>query len=148
MEFFDFEIRAWRTDKTHIQAIVHSSPAGDMEKPIKVVFDGSNLGQEQRGQPSWFSFSSTSQAIEIGKRLSAALLPRPIEALLSRSLELIDPGAGLRMRLCLDEALVGFPWEYLFRPDAPVPDSLAGFLIPSTGMSSKPFFGCGARPGG
>ena len=32
MDFFDFEIRAWRTGKTHIQVIVHSSPAGDLEK--------------------------------------------------------------------------------------------------------------------
>jgi hypothetical protein len=125
MEFFDFEIRAWRASKARIQVIVHSSPAGDMEKPTRVVFDEQKLGLPQRTS---FARTPTLQ-IATGRKLSAALLPRPVQALLSRSLVLIGPGSGLRLRLCLDETLVNLPWEYLYRPDAPTPDSVAGFLV-------------------
>jgi hypothetical protein len=123
MEFFDFEIRAWRVSQTHIQVIVHSSPAGDLEKPVQVTFDERKLRL-----PGTWSLVPTETLIATGHQLTAALLPRPVQALLSRSLDLIGPSAGLRLRLCLDESLVNLPWEYLYRPDAPDPDSLAGFL--------------------
>jgi hypothetical protein len=72
MEFYDFELRAWRESKTHIQVIVHSSLAGDMEKPIKVAFDERKLRLPQH----WFRVD-TETVVATGHQLTAALLPRP-----------------------------------------------------------------------
>lgn len=128
MEFYDFELRAWRANKTHIQVIVHSSPAGDLGQPIKTLFDEQHidLGLHHSG----FSLPGEHllKAIISGRKLSAALLPSPVFALLFRSLDLIEPGAGLRLRLCLDESLINLPWEYLYRPDILEPDAVNGFL--------------------
>jgi hypothetical protein len=37
MNFYDFQIRAWRVDEEHAQVMVHSSPAGDIRKPLTVA---------------------------------------------------------------------------------------------------------------
>lgn len=128
MEFYDFELRAWRANKTHIQVIVHSSPAGDLGQPIKTLFDEQPIDPRLIRNGYYWPRGRLLNAITIGRKLSIALLPPPVFALLLRSLNLIGPGAGLRLRLCLDEALINFPWEYLYRPDIVKPDVVNGFL--------------------
>jgi len=53
----------------------------------------------------------------------------PIYTLLTRSLERIAPEDGIRLRLCLDEALIDFPWEFLYCPGTSRRESLAEFLV-------------------
>ena len=131
MDFIDFELRAWQTDAAHVQVLVHSSPAGDMRQPVTVPFDVAGLAafraifdDRVTGAPvvTW------SDLIAGGQQLSATLLPSPVYSLLNRSLDRISPDAGLRVRLCLDSALVDLPWECLYRPDAAGTSPAAGFL--------------------
>ena len=67
------------------------------------------------------------QIVDLGNHLSEALFPTPVQTLLDRSLASVGHGGGLRLRLCLDEALSDLPWEFLRRPD-PALGPLAGFL--------------------
>ena len=131
MDFIDFELRAWQADAAHVQVLVHSSPAGDMRQPVTVPFDAAGLeafraifGDRAAGAPvvNW------SDLIAGGQQLAATLLPSPVYSLLNRSLDRISPDAGLRVRLCLDSALVDLPWECLYRPDAAGQRPSAGFL--------------------
>lgn len=130
MEFHDFQIRAWRVDDTKVQVLVHSSPIGDMRAPVSVALDLAQLeafrgmfGDRWVGRPvvEW------QQLADGGRGLAALLLPPPVYTLLIRSLERIPPEDGLRIRLCLDPALVDLPWEYLYRPDA-IGQELKNFL--------------------
>lgn len=127
----EFQIRAWQADDAHVQVLVHSSPAGDIRKPLTVPC---NLGQldDARGlfQGGWLVEAGVERRlIEMGRRLADLLLPRPVYALLTSSLQIIGPDSALRIRLCLDPALVDLPWEYLYRPDVEDAASLTGFLL-------------------
>ncbi len=131
MEFFDFEVRAWQADAAHVQVLVHSSPAGDMRQPVTVTFDAAVVeafraifADRAAGEPT----VNRSDLITGGQQLAAILLPPPVYSLLIRSLERISPDDGLRIRLCLDSALVDLPWECLYRPEATGQDTAAGFL--------------------
>ena len=72
------------------------------------------LGDRWVGQPvvDW------EHLVDGGRQLAVLALPPPVYALLTQSLMHIPPDNGLRIRLCLDKALVDLPWEYLYRPDA------------------------------
>lgn len=130
MAFHDFEIRAWQVDATQAQVLVHRSPVGDMRQPVSMPLDLAQLEEFRSifadrwvGQP----VAKWEQLVEGGCQLAALLLPPPVYVLLTRSLERIPADDGLRIRLCLDKALVDFPWEYLYRPDA-VGQELKNFL--------------------
>jgi hypothetical protein len=131
MDFIDFELRAWQVDQAHAQVLVHNSPAGDMRQPITVPFDAARLDAFRAiFADRWVGAPTVnwSDLIGGGQQLAAILLPPPVYALLIRSLERIAPNDGLRVRLCLDAALVDLPWECLYRPDAAGQNPSAGFL--------------------
>ena len=129
MEFFDFHLRAWQADPDQIEVLVHSSPAGGMERPARVKFDLTRLDAAGRQYGDWRGYDQLTlgQIVELGGHLAEALLPTPVQTLLDRSLASVGQGDGLRLRLCLDEALNDLPWEFLRRPDS-APGPLAGFL--------------------
>ena len=131
MNFFDFQISAWQSGVDHVQVMVHSSPVGNMRRPVSVPFDAQNSDDLRRvfQEGGWYSRHDIDQRlVELGRYLARVILPRPVYILLTSSLERIPPDGGLRLRLCLDESLVDLPWEYVYRPDVRDPGSLAGFL--------------------
>jgi len=128
----EFQIRAWRSDDAHAQVLVHSSPAGDIRRPITVPCDLDRLRTARAllAEDQWFTQDGLQERlVELGRTLAEVLLPRPVHALLSSSLDQLDGGAILRIRLSLDEDLVDLPWEYLFRPDVEDLPTLTGFLL-------------------
>lgn len=134
MNFIDFQIRAWQADANHVQVIVHSSPAGDMRKPTTVKCDLAQLRSAcrvvlQRPSGLYVQSAIRQSAIKVGRQLAKIILPDPIYTLLTHSLERIAPEDGIRLRLCLDEALMDFPWEFLYRPGISRLESLAEFLV-------------------
>ena len=139
MDHIDFQIRAWKADKSHAQVMVHSSPVGDMSKPVTVPFRETQQQDFFAACESLFNISPSSndsqlqRAIQMGRELSQIILPPPVLTLLLSSLAHISPETGLRLRLCLDNSLIDLPWEFLYRPDIDTeekPDrkSLNGFL--------------------
>ena len=131
MPVAEFQIRAWQTGEAHAQVLVHSSPAGDIRKPITVPCDLRRL-DKARGlfQTSWFTDpNAQGQLMAMGRQLAEVLLPRPVYALLTSSLQIVGPDSTLRIRLCLDPALIDLPWEYLYRPDMEEAAALSGFLL-------------------
>lgn len=129
--FWDFQIRAWQADAEHAQVLVHSSPVGGMRRPTAVSLDAGHVDDIRATFRGWGwekHPAARGRVFEAARSLSQLLLPAPVLGLLIRSLERIPPEDGLRVRLCLDESLVDLPWEFLYRPDAPEPESLAGFL--------------------
>jgi hypothetical protein len=133
MEFHDFQIRAWTVDKKHAAVLVHSSPAGAMQQPEKVVLDWvklnalSKIFQLASGQAKEEMIAP--QLTEGGRELAGMIFPDSILGLFIRSLAQLDPEDGLRVRLCLDRALSDLPWEYLVLPDATGLKSPGGFLV-------------------
>lgn len=141
----EFQIRAWRSDDAHAQVLVHASPAGEIRKPLTVPCDVAAL----RGaaafldESEWFLDERRQERlVALGRALAEVLLPRPVLALLTSSLDRLASDSILRVRLCLDEELIDLPWEYLYRPDvaesadamdprsrAASPSALTGFLL-------------------
>jgi hypothetical protein len=140
--FADFELRAWAEEGGTVQVLVHNSPAGDTRRPVEVDADldrlrgiRQTLDTIQWRRPAPRDSSQLSEAspglqlmAQAGRELTRVLLPTPVFALLQRSLDRIAPDS-LRIRLCLDASLVDLPWEFLYRPDLPGEDALAGFLV-------------------
>lgn len=131
MDFHDFEIRAWVVDQAHVAVVVHSSPAGAMQRPEvtplaleslspfrKVFMDASGLKPDK----------ITELIASGGRELASILFPEQVSGLLIRSLERIDQECGLRVRLCLDSQLSDLPWEYLILPKVVGLKSPSGFL--------------------
>jgi len=113
----EFQIRAWPKDQTHAQVLVHSSPVGDIRKPLTVPCDLRRLADVRNlfQTNGWFVQPRLEhQLVDIGHQLAEVLLPRPVYALLSSSLQIIAPEDILRIRLCLDPELIDLPWEYLY----------------------------------
>ena len=126
MHFTDFQIRAWKLDEGHVQVMVHSSPSGDMHRPTTVSLDPEAILDLQRHRS--FHMLSREAAVRKGRALTEIIMPRSVQALLTRSLEEIGPENGIRLRLCLDEVLVDLPWEFLYVPDESDQAEWAGFL--------------------
>lgn len=127
----EFQIRAWRSDDAHAQVLVHASPAGELRRPITVPCDLAELRATRSflEEPRWFLDAAREERlVELGRMLAEVLLPRPVLALLSSSLDRLGSGTILRVRLCLDEDLIGLPWEYLYRTDTSG-STLTGFLL-------------------
>lgn len=129
MNYTDFQLRAWKVDEQQAQVIVHSSPVGDMRKPITVPFNAAQIIKDFEEVGYLTEAADRPKVIKLGRLFSKTLLPRPVYNLLKRSLEKVAPEDGLRVRLCLDEALTDFNWELMYRPDVTGTDSLAGFLV-------------------
>jgi hypothetical protein len=131
MSAAEFQIRAWTRDKTHAQVLVHNAPAGDIRKPLTVPCNPRRLNDARElFWPGWFQNpDAVCQLANMGRQLADVLLPRPVYALLTSSLQAVGPDGILRIRLCLDPALVDLPWEYLYRPDVGPDASLTGFLL-------------------
>lgn len=131
MPFHDFEIRAWVVGRTQAAVVVHSSPAGAMQRPETVSLDRNRLS------PFLDIFAGSSKIeTEVivglvaagGRELGSILFPEQVIGMLIRSLERIDPECGLRVRLCLDSELSDLPWEYLILPQAAGLKAPGGFL--------------------
>ena len=130
MNFVDFQLRAWVASDEQLQVLVHSSPVGAMRQPLNVPF---NFAEYQSIcemiRKAWLSEPGLlPQIVKAGKQLSKLLLPTEVYAYLIRSLEKVG-NDGLRLRLCLDQALVDGPWEFLHRPDALDDEMMDGFLV-------------------
>ena len=133
MPFLDFQIRAWRDGADRIQVLVHSSPAGEMRRPVDVLLRADPAARLRQIFPGALRSSEQQdvqeQMIEVGRQLSDILLPPPVLSLLLRSLERVGQGDGLRLRLCLEPPLSEIPWEFLYRPDVIEPSGASGFLV-------------------
>lgn len=128
----EFQIRAWQVDENNIQVMVHSSPAGDIRRPITVLYALHKLDNAHKlfQESKWFLNPDTQRRlVTLGRQLAQVILPRPVYALLTSSLQVLGPQDILRIRLCLDPALIDLPWEYLYRPDMPEGNALTGFLL-------------------
>src|SRR5688572_18881174 len=137
-EYADFVIEAGRLNKQSVEIRVISSPAGVMKKPGKVSFPAAEA--EKIFQRFHVSAQTThvqrtiltqDEATSLGKRLAHVLFIRPVFKIFSESLARMvrKPGAGLRIRLVLDESLTDLPWEYLYRPDRLQHEGISGFLL-------------------
>lgn len=113
MQFVDFQIRAWLETEGRARVLVHSSPAGEMRRPVFVpmIPEAVERLREQFGHHYWVSGDPTvrTKTIELGQQLSQTLLPPPVFLLMLRSLDRLGPGQGLRLRLCLDPSLTDAP---------------------------------------
>lgn len=114
MEFHDFEIRAW-LEGGRVHALVHGSPAGDMRAPVSVPVDSEALAGARRVFRGG-DLPSASALTEVGRRLTDLIFSDPALRLLDASLAQLGDKKGLRVRLCLDDALVDLPWEVLYLP--------------------------------
>jgi hypothetical protein len=132
MEFHDFQIRAWTVDRENAAVLVHSSPAGAMQRPEKVILDWEGLDAFRKIFQSFsgpaLANATAAPLVAGGRGLASVVFPDPVVGLLIRSLERIDPEDGLRVRLCLDGTLSDLPWEYLVLPGVAGPKSPGGFL--------------------
>ncbi len=97
MPFHDFEIRAWVVGRTQAAVVVHSSPAGAMQRPETVSLDRNRLS------PFLDIFAGSSKIeTEVivglvaagGRELGSILFPEQVIGMLIRSLERIDPECG------------------------------------------------------
>jgi hypothetical protein len=115
MEFYDFQLRAWVSDqcKTKAAVLVHSSPAGAMERPETVSLNWEKLSQFNKHLTE-SEVNAYTALQEGGKALADAIFPDDVTSLLLRSLKNVSRDDGLRVRLCLDSTLSDLPWEYLF----------------------------------
>ena len=147
MRFVDFELRAWQADDTHVQVLVHRSPAGCMRRPVTVPFSLAAF----RGPSAifdggvWWSDGPavTTQMTAMGRELGAVILPPEALSLLDLSLARLADDDGLRIRLCLDPALAALNWEFLRRPQPHDSESLDGFLAldPRLSIVREPAWG-------
>ena len=147
MRFVDFELRAWQADDTHVQVLVHRSPAGCMRRPVTVPFSLADF----RGPAAifedgvWWSDGPavTMQMTAMGRELGAVILPPEALSLLDLSLARLADDDGLRIRLCLDPALAALNWEFLRRPQPHDSESLDGFLAldPRLSIVREPAWG-------
>ncbi len=135
-EYSDFVIYGQRTSPKNIEVRVYLSPAGQSNKPVRVVFADSEavkLRQSFHIAPGTAGqmLISQSEATEIGKRLAEVIFPAQVFGLLAQSIAAVSSkaNAGLRIRLALDDSLVDLPWEYVYRPDRLDHEGVSGFLL-------------------
>jgi hypothetical protein len=67
--------------------------------------------------------------ISLGEKLADLLLPGEMRELFKGCLYMLKPGQGLRLRLRLDPALAGIPWEYIYVPRTGGKRDSTGFLV-------------------
>ncbi len=129
-----------------IDAFDHEKDAGGERFSVRVV--ESPGGQHKIGGAEQVTFPPDLRAqlrrlekrsldlgetIDLGQQLAGLLLPPRARRMLDRSLDRLDPGQGLRIRLRLDSyALSDLPWEYLYIPAPDTPPEQRGpegFLV-------------------
>lgn len=121
MQFHDFFLCAWQLDEAHVQVMVQASPAGRMRVPVTVpcAFETYDAHCELFQEGGWMAKPETAaQLAAIGDALADVILPAPVQKLLRASLKAIPQNDTLRLRLCLDDRIMDWPWEYL-RLDTP-----------------------------
>jgi hypothetical protein len=130
VRYTDLHLRAWKSDPSHVQVLVHASPAGGMRQPFTVAFDPDRIAAIRKDveEDMVATTGDPGRMVDVGRRLAEVLLPEPIRIMLDRSLERIRPGDGIRLRLCLDDELIDLPWEFLWLPPLGGGESLGGFL--------------------
>ncbi|HEX6869115.1 MAG TPA: CHAT domain-containing protein [Candidatus Limnocylindrales bacterium] len=128
--YADLHLRAWKADDSHVQVIVHASPAGGMRHPVTVAFEARRMAAIRKDVEEDMAATGgdLGRMIDVGKGLAEVLLPEPVRTLLDRSLERVRPGDGIRLRLCLDDELIDLPWEFLYLAPVGSGESIAGFL--------------------
>lgn len=128
MRFHEFQIGAWQVAEDEVQVTVFNSPVGVLRRPERVKVDLKEMDGRIAGCFSQWDEPSKDggqDVSELGKMLAQIILPNPISKMMAQSLERVHPGDGLRVRLCMDEALTDLPWEYISAPEmAPI----SGFL--------------------
>lgn len=119
---------------------VCTTAAGAVESFAVGVFDspvGQSRGNERVAFPAQLAMETpmlfaqlldfdVARQIALGRLLADSLLPPRARDLFRRSMARLREGQGLRLRLRLDSALAGIPWEYLWIPDSDSPDAPAG----------------------
>ncbi len=124
ISYLDFDLQIERTAQGY-RAQVLNSPAGQATLDFSLPFSDLELEnfvlrmghtrRRRRGADS----PEMESAKTFGKRLFAAVFNDDVQACLRSSLdEAIEQGAGLRIRLRLNDAseLLDLPWEYLYNP--------------------------------
>jgi hypothetical protein len=121
MIFHDLQICAWQHAPTEAQVMVLSSPVGRMRQPLTVAFDFAHFDEAARffPQTEWYTSAGLPRKLrQLGRALSKVLLPNSLYEMVQESLKAIPPEDGLRIRLCLDERMADWPWEFMVWPDA------------------------------
>ena len=128
-EYLDFSLAAEDVEKDAegIQGFtvrVFSSPAGRSEpQPRTVPADLRRyLGRLERRK------LDVDSIVGLGEALADLLLPEPVRALFVQSLDGLDAGQGLRVRLRLAPGLAGIPWEYMYVQRTGGEKDATGFL--------------------
>lgn len=119
MEYVDFQIGAWKSDDAHVQVMAHATPVNTMRQPMSVTCDFARLNSLAGVFDKYESRDSAdriTRAHRLGDLLSRLIFPKPVYSLLTASLNRLPPERGVRVRLCLDEHLVGLPWELVSLP--------------------------------
>lgn len=139
MCYRDFTLRLTRTDRGPVVRVL-DSPAGQASRPVpfRPPFTAAELHRlserlETASREHLAADRPTAAApdpdlVAIGRRLTRALFPGPVEGLLHQSLAKTedDPEEGLRIQLRIDpdldvhDLLQDHPWELLVRPDRDV----------------------------
>jgi hypothetical protein len=135
MEFHDFQIRSWTINNNSAAVLVHSSPAGAMQKPETVELNWERLFSFRKIFQKPPAKVTPDQLTEAGQELARIIFPDTVLDLLMRSISCLEPEDGLRVRLCLDGALLELPWEYLVLPDTAGLTTPGGFLAADSRIS-------------
>jgi RNA polymerase subunit RPABC4/transcription elongation factor Spt4 len=103
---------------------VFSSPAGEGEPQSRPVPSDLKryLGRLERRK------LDVDGIIGLGEALADLLLPDQARELFIRSLDRLEPGQGLRLRLRLAPALASIPWEYMYVQRGAGEKDSTGFL--------------------
>lgn len=114
---FDLRIEPDQTIPTSYQVRVVNSPVGQSTGVTQLPFELAQVAAFYQTLHSTSAFP-TQMVRKWGEQLFAALFVGEINIALQRSLVLITPGKGLRLRLQLadDPLLWVLPWEYLYEP--------------------------------
>jgi hypothetical protein len=98
------------TGERSFEVSVLRSPAGEGEAVRRTIPQGLNqlaFHLERRSL-------ALSGLIALGEALADLLLPERLRALFVRSLDRLEKGQGLRLRLRLPSGLADLPWEYMY----------------------------------
>ena len=126
MNYTDFTLRArdWQGDCFKVE--VTQSPMDRMRTAEEVAYP-SGMARLLRSLER--KHISAEQLKGLGQALAESLLPPTVRHMLAQSLAGLGAGAGLRLRLVLDDARVAnLPWEYTYWAPSGAADGLAGFL--------------------
>ena len=105
---------------------VFDSPVGQGERKEQVTVP--DLYQQLRFLENRTLDNKVEKQIALGQELADLLLPPYARMLFRESLMRLGDDEGLRLRLRLDDALVDFPWEYVYIQETRGENVSSGFL--------------------